>query len=186
MDVHDVEIGTTAIVGVELVQGQGTGAGGHVRAHPAQRALFGLVQDRDDRLEAEAVLAQFLESGLDATLSGMGDPERQDLAGYGCGHQERWLRAESVEQRDTRLVAPGIEGLPWNLGLPAQLRDHAVFALVCQHPGRPLRPLSGRAKMRLTHRVLPGSTVVGGTSTIAPGSLFVREQGPTVNFASLF
>ena len=54
------------------------------------------------------------------------------------------------------VVPPGIEGWAGNAEPPAEGGNHAVFARVGEQVGGTLRAIGGRARMRLTHGVLPG------------------------------
>jgi hypothetical protein len=150
-----------------------------VRVHPSEGTLLGLVQGGHDGVEADA-LEQFTQGGLNAALGGVIDPQREDVAGGWRGSWRRVWRRKGVPQSEVCPLMPGVEGGPRDVMLTAQAGDDAVVAVVCQHGCRPLCPLLGRARMRLTHRVLPEAAVVGGTSTIASGSFFVRAPRPTV------
>src|SRR5262249_13044847 len=120
----------------------------------------------------------------DAPLAGVKAPEGQDVAS-GCGSSvaaRRW--GEGVGQSVGGLVAPGIQGGPRHLMRAAQLGHDTVIALMCQPSGCPFGPHLGRARMTLTHWVLPRVVVVVGASTIPRGSLSVYRRSQSVKLVS--
>src|SRR6266545_4403491 len=95
---------------------------------------------------------------------------RSKIDAVGTGGVKAWHSARG-------LGAPRIQGWARDPRFPAQPGHHAIVSTMCEHVGRPLRPLIGRARMRANHRFLPGVMVAVGASTIPPG-LFLCQWTP--------
>ena len=157
--IDDIEIGAVAVVGIDLVQGQRADRRRDMRGQPAQGTLLGVLEDLRDGGETDALVGQGRDAVLDAATAGMGvDIERQDLAcerGRERGRR-RWGWGESMEQRLLGAVAPGVEGGAGNAGGAAEGGDDTVVTGVSEQVAGPLHALGRRARMSMTHAVLPG------------------------------
>jgi len=156
LDIGDGEIGALAVVGVEFVQGNGPRGRRHMGSKPLQRALVGDGQDGGNGRQADAPLRQDAEAGLTVRVAGMGTPHTQDLSLQRRGDRRRIGGGEGLGQGRFRLGAPGIQGGARYPALPAEPRYDAIFSAMREHGGSPLRPLVGRARMAVNHRVPPG------------------------------
>ncbi len=177
MDIYQIEIGSVAVVGVDLVQRHGADAGGHVGCQKVQRALLSICQDGGNGRQANTTLRQDTETGLDVTVRGMGAPDGQDLTLQVARSRRRGdRRCERLYQGLLCMAPPGIQGRARDSVLTREAGDKTVVTLVCQHHGSPLRPLFGRARMCVNHTFLPDGLVGICTSTIPPGSSSVRDK----------
>ena len=111
------------------------------------------------------------------------DQQGQDVAGqvqrdHGGGSGKDPL------QRGLGAGFPGIKALARDLDVSAQGADEAIFVVVCKHLTGPLYPLVGRARMPLTHTVLPVLSGRCGTSTIQRREFCCKLFGSTVKLES--
>ena len=180
VDVDDVEIGPAAVIGVDFVQSQRARGGRDVGLQPSNGALLRLVQYTGNGSEADTTAQQFTQGGLDATFGGVVDPQRQDVTSASSGNEGQGVGRKVRQQDLASLVAPGVEGRAGNVMLSAELGHDAIISVMGEQESCPLCSLVGRARMRLTHWVLPGWLVVVGTSTIPPGSDCVCGCSQTV------
>jgi YD repeat-containing protein len=149
--VGGIQIGTGAVVGVQFIERQRAGSWG--RGWPSSHGpLLGGLQDRGNGGQTGPLLEEQAQTGLNTALGRMRMHQQgQDLAlpfhGRRADHGRRGRRG---------LGTPRIQGRARNTVRTAETGDKTVSVRVCQHHGRPLRPLLGRATMRVNHRFLPG------------------------------
>src|SRR5262245_57880730 len=121
MDIDYIEIGATAVVGVDLVQRHRTDTLWQVGCQIAQRALFGLAENGGNGRQADAALRQGTKTGLDVTIRGMRAPDREHLA---LEWRRDWSgarrRREGLSQRLLSLSAPGIQSRARHAALAAE------------------------------------------------------------------
>jgi hypothetical protein len=129
---------------------------------PTQGTLFGVVEDAGDGLQTEAALGQSGETGLDAAGGSMSfDPEGQDLSLHdGRDSRGRWKWRKDLEQSVVGLMAPGVESGAGDTNGATEGSDDTILTSVGEKIAGALHALSGRARMRQTHVVLPGSWLV--------------------------
>ena len=153
------------VIGVDLIQSEGTRGGRGMCLHPGEGTLLSVMEDIGDGGEGDALRRERLEAGLDAAGGGMGmDEEGQEVAGEGEGGARRMSRrrgrVEEEVQGVVSLVTPGVEGGARNVKVTGEGRHEAVLAATSEHGGGALNALVRRARMGMTHGVLPGGELV--------------------------
>jgi hypothetical protein len=180
--IDHIQIGALAVVGIDFIQRQGARTGRRMRGHPLLRALLGFLNDGGNRANAQLLAGQRVQAGLDVGVAVVAfDQQGQDLPLYGRGQADHGRRgAKDLLQCLLGGGFPGVEGRTRDIERATELRDETIFAGMCKHVAGPLHPLSGCARMRVTHVVLPGVYDGCGTSTIHARVMLCNSLSQTV------
>jgi hypothetical protein len=153
--IDNVQIGMLVVLSKQLVKSERAMKRFERSMHQGQSTLLGLLKDSGDSRERDALSSQGTQGRLNATSGAEADEALQNLDScVSSGSSSAGQSREAIEQSQTTLGFPAIQGLSRNAALTRKLRNEAILALAGKQLADPLRLLGRCARMTTPHGIL--------------------------------